>query len=79
MEYMATVIAASSLLPVHSCSAGRGVATAMWLVQKQPLQLAPEAWGLTSLLALYMKANGWSLQSPIPLALSCSWVLNYKV
>lgn len=48
MGYVSTVIAASSLLPVHSCSAGRGVATAMWPAQKLPLQLPPEAWGLTS-------------------------------
>lgn len=52
MGYVSAVIVASSLLPVHSCSAGRGVAAAMWPAQKQPLQQSPEAWGLTSLLAL---------------------------
>lgn len=52
MGYVSTVIEASSLLSVHSCSAGEGVATVMWPAQKQPLQLSPEAWGLTSGLAL---------------------------
>lgn len=60
MGNVSTVIAASSLLPVHSCSAGRGVATVVWSAQKQPLQLSPEFWGLTSLVALWMKGFGYA-------------------